>query len=171
MRTSRITLALTTAAAALVLGAVAAPGQALAETRPHWDTAIVTVHVADKTAWGHTDVAGSLAGWSKVVPMVLTDDPDADVVLDSGATQDAAPTAYPVTDGSRITACRVTLPTRLAGTDATFVLPHELGHCLGLTHEEQTGAPSVMYWVAGGDAFAPTPTAGDLRVLRGVYAL
>jgi hypothetical protein len=160
------------AAAVLALAAVAAPGQAVAESRPRWERAVVTVHVADTAAWSRTDVAGSLAGWSQVVPMVLTDDPGADVVLDSGATQDAAPTAYPVVEGSRITSCRVTLPTRLAGTDATFVLPHELGHCLGLTHGERTGAgPSVMFWVAGGDSFSATPTAADLRVLRGVYAL
>ena len=167
---NRIARIATAAAAALVAFAVAAPGQALADGKPRWETAMVTVYVADAQAWGGTDVQAALAQWSPALAMTITDDPNADVTLTSTHTRHdvEGATAYRQGEGSRITSCRVELVDRFAGSDQTDVLTHELGHCLGLSHNNG-GASSVMYWIEGGEHFSPTVTATVLNNVRSLY--
>lgn len=159
----------------LLVGVVVVPaaqGQALAEGPVRWQKPALTVHVADEAAWAQTDVAASLAGWSAVLPMTLTDDPGADIVLASGAAEHEAvgATAYAHAEGSRILSCRVDLAPRMVGRDATGILPHELGHCLGIGDDEfPTKGPSVMYWIEGAPQYSATPTAEDLSFLRAMY--
>ena len=143
-------------AATVILTAVAAPGQALAEGKPRWEAAVVTVHVADEAAWAGTDVQAALDAWSPALAMTLTDDPGADVTLTSARSAGIeGATAYRDGEGSRITSCRVELAPKYAGTEQGATLAHELGHCLGLSHNN-LGASSVMYWIEGGEHFSPT---------------
>jgi len=48
------------------------------------------------------------------------------------------------------------------------VLRHELGHCLGLAHDEHQG--SIMYPVQRGHNFLPSITDHDREILRNRYA-
>ena len=146
-----------------------APGQALAEGAPRWEAAVVTVHVADEAAWAGTDVQAALDAWSPALAMTLTDDPGADVTLTSARSAGIeGATAYRDGEGSRITSCRVELAPKYAGTEQGATLAHELGHCLGLSHNN-LGASSVMYWIEGGEHFSPTVTATDLENVRSLY--
>ncbi len=158
------------AVAALLLAGFAAQGQATAEGAPRWERAMLTVHVADTAAWAGTDVAGALEQWAPAMAMVLTDNPNADVTL-AGQGPEAGvegATATREGQGSRITSCRVTLAARFVGTDEGAVLAHELGHCLGLSHNNG-GESSVMYGIAGGPQFSSTVTPADLDTVRGLY--
>ena len=135
-----VTLLVTLAVSAVAF-AVAAPGQALAEGKPRWEAAVVTVHVADEAAWAGTDVQAALDAWSPALAMTLTDDPGADVTLTSARSAGIeGATAYRDGEGSRITSCRVELAPKYAGTEQGATLAHELGHCLGLSHNN-LGAP------------------------------
>jgi hypothetical protein len=114
-------------------------------------------------------VQAALGQWSPALAMTLTDSADADVILTSATSAGIeGATAYRDGEGSTITSCRVELAPKYAGTDETAVLAHELGHCLGLSHNN-AGATSVMYWISGGEHFSPTVTAVDLAAVRALY--
>lgn len=154
---------------AAVVGVVgfAAQGQAQAEGPARWSKPVLTVHVADEAAWSGTDIAASLAQWSPALPLVLTDSADADVVLAGSTDADSVEgaTAYRDGEGSTITSCRVVLSSAYAGADNGATLTHELGHCLGLAHNNM-GAASVMYWIEGGEHSSATVTDADLDAVR-----
>lgn len=138
-----------------------------------WDKPVLTVHVADEAAWAGTDVQGALDQWAPVFALVLTDDADADVVLDGPVATDVVATdvgatATTETSGSRITGCRVGLAGSLRGADVTGILAHEVGHCLGLGHSVE--GPSVMYFSElGGSLLSSTVTAVDLTHVKEMY--
>lgn len=158
--------------AALVTFAVASPSTAQ-QGPERWDKPVLTVHVADEAAWAGTDVEASLEQWSSVFPLVLTDDADADVVLDGPlatdvVATDVGATATPQAEGSVLTGCRVALAPALHGQDVTGILTHELGHCLGLGHSIE--GPSVMFFSElGGSDLSPTVTDIDLAHVRNLY--
>jgi hypothetical protein len=104
------------------------------------------------------------------MPLVLTDSADADVVLAApvAAASIEGATAYTTGEGSTITSCTVVPVTKYAGTDQTQALTHEIGHCLGLAHNNG-GADSVMYWIDGGSNWSTTVTATDLAAVRSLY--
>ena len=157
-------------AAVLAVVGLAAQGQALADGGPaRWDKPVLTVRVADEAAWAGTDVQAALAGWSPAMPLVLTDGP-ADITLAAPVAAESVEgaTAYTTGEGSTITSCTVVPVTKYAGTDQTQTLTHEIGHCLGLAHNNG-GADSVMYWIEGGQHWSTTVTPADVDAVRALY--
>lgn len=168
---ARCTRWCTLAVLAVVAFTAAAQGQALADGGPaRWDKPVLTVRVADVAAWAGTDVQAALAGWSPAMPLVLTEAADADITLAAPVAAESVEgaTAYTTGEGSTITSCTVVPVTKYAGTDQTQALTHEIGHCLGLAHNNG-GADSVMYWIEGGHHWSTTVTATDVAAVKGMY--
>lgn len=173
-RMGRWAVGVSVAVAAFALLGAVVPGDAAAVTRDSgiWASPTLTVHVADEGAWSGTDVQSALAQWAPVMRMTVTDDADADVTLDTAPLADyIGANTKRSTVGGVIRSCRVDLQPNIAGTDATHILAHEIGHCLGL-HDStlaDTHEPTVMYWMSAGNFSAERVTPADLDAVRALY--
>ena len=161
--------------AVVILSGVAAQGDTRTDGPAVWASPVVTVGVVDVAAWDGVDVPAALAQWKDgPVRLVLTDDAaSADVTLEVEQAGDmVGATAYTDVRAGVIEGCRVAINAKHLGRpDATRMLTHELGHCLGLDHSTlaETHEPRAMYWQGGGSFSSATVTEGDLETLRGLY--
>lgn len=172
MRLPIVTHMRTLAALALALittatsNASAAPRDA---EQLRWADASLTLAVHGD-AWSHTDINAAITAWSSAQdgPTITRVDGDADITL----TADPLPYADTpswvgaeaswTTDHGYITTCTIAIGWSRAGKDATMILTHELGHCLGLGHSDHGIMRAVLH---KGDTITPA----DLSDLSTLY--